>query len=263
MADKHEKFLFNQHIFDEPQVEEQEEEEDAPPPPPTFSEEELEAAKASAFENGRNQALREAQQSRDEQINLTIKQIAQSYGDILQQESEREKRFEEEAVSLSLAVINKLFPLFIEQRSQEQIKEFIGHILSQEQEQTQIVIEVKDDLADDISNHIGKVQANFVNPAQITVKPNPDLLAGQCRISWKDGGARYDLHRLAENIRAELSQRLSTEALQATQEKPAETTEPQEPAQEQNTAISTQDGDESPSSLAQDTENSDNEDVKT
>ena len=66
---KAEKFFFDVNHFDDDFEEEIEEEE---PPPPVFSEDELTAAKDAAYRRGRQEALAEAEASREKQIATLI-----------------------------------------------------------------------------------------------------------------------------------------------------------------------------------------------
>ena len=149
MGKKTEKFLFDQHIFDEPEEDEEEFEE---PPPPTFSEEELETvrqkADQEAYERGKADGVAESKASREQMVAQVLQQIGQDASILFTNEEHRDKTFERESVQLALSIFEKLFPEEKGKHGFESLKNTISEILQRQENQSEIRIEVHPDAVD-------------------------------------------------------------------------------------------------------------------
>lgn len=191
------KFLFDRHIFDEPDVEEKEE--NLPPPPPTFSEEELEAARASAYDKGKRDGRAEEKAARDTEIANLLKTIVNALPDLLAAEDRREKRYEQEAVALALAALRVLFPALEARHGLVEAESLIRGVLENAQGRTNISIDVSPDSVEPIESHLATI-ATRLEGVRIAVRPDDRLGPGDCKLGWKDGGAVRDARALADEI---------------------------------------------------------------
>ena len=199
-----EKFLFNQHIFDEPEENEPEIIEE--PPAPTFSEEELEEARRStyeqAYQKGREEALAESKASRGEMIARVLQKISNDTGLLFAAEHERDALFESEVIRVALSIFEKLYPVFMETQGSEQLRRVIADILKTQEEQSEIIVETCPDSAEGVEAFLSKMTLSGNAQTRISVIANPDLSQESCQLRWKDGGAVRDGSKLAEQIRA-------------------------------------------------------------
>ena len=213
MGKKTEKFLFDQHIFDEPEEDEEEFEE---PPPPTFSEEELETvrqkADQEAYERGKADGVAESKASREQMVAQVLQQIGQDASILFTNEEHRDKTFERESVQLALSIFEKLFPEEKGKHGFESLKNTISEILQRQENQSEIRIEVHPDAVDGIKEHISSL--NLMNQSQqrFEITGNNKLNDQACKIQWKDGGAVRDIDALAEEIRTILHETLAGNA---------------------------------------------------
>jgi flagellar assembly protein FliH len=207
-----EKFLFDLNSFDE---DHEEEELDLPPPPPTFSEEELEAAKSLSFEQGRQKGLEEATLSRERYIADTLDKITQNFSTLFQLEDTRISIFERESVELSRLVISKIFPALTEKHGMEEIVHFITEVIRSHQNQNVIVIEVCTDYTQAIQEHIDTLATKLHFNGQCEILANDTIEKGDCKISWKNGGALRDIDELLNDILNQIDKILSDKSLAA------------------------------------------------
>lgn len=199
------KFLFDRHIFDEPEVEE---EEDLPPPPPTFSEEELEAARASAYDKGRRDGLAEEKNSQNTRAAALLETLTRRLPELFSAEFAREKTYEQEAVALALAIFRTLFPALEARHGLYEAESVIRAVLNDAQGRGEIAVDLHPDAVEDIEAHL-KTVAERLESVRITVRQDARLGPGDCRLSWKDGGAVRDSASLAQEITRRIEESLA------------------------------------------------------
>lgn len=198
---KEKKFFFDNIHFDEPEEEEIIEEE---PPPPTFSEEELANARKESFELGKRDGLTQAHNSFEKQTEVLLEVIARDIQTLFQEEDARARLYEAEAVRLSDAIFKKLFPVLNERHGLDEIHNVIEKIITDQPEAPEIQLFVAPDFVDKISQHVAENEHISNLPGTISVKADPRLEAGDCRLSWKEGGGLRDISRLSSQIAKEI-----------------------------------------------------------
>lgn len=203
MKRKGEKFLFNQNIFDEPNIEEEEVE---PPPAPTFSEDELEAVRKTthdrAYEAGKQDGINAERNSRDEIVAQALQKISHDTGLLFAAEGERERIFEIETLRMTLAIFETLFPLYKKEHGFDELKTAVAGILEKQEGQSQIIIEVHPDNVEGIKNHIHSLAQYGHDPHRYDITGTDNLDEDAFRMRWKDGGAVRDLETMASEIGA-------------------------------------------------------------
>lgn len=198
------KFLFDVNNFDDGAY--QVVEEDLPP---LFTEEQLEAAKKEAYANGRLEAKREADRSREQAIAALLKTLSLSIHPLIAAESERAAQFEVESVRLSLSLFQKVFPALNARHGLKEIEFVIRSVLEGRRGQAEIIIEVHPDYADAIRDHVNDLTKDTHGVGHCTIKDNAALGASDCRLSWGTGGGSRNAERLATQIAAQIEQMLA------------------------------------------------------
>lgn len=203
-----EKYLFNQHIFDEPE----EPEEPEAPPAPTFSEEELETVRQKtydeAYKKGKEDGLEESKASRDQMIAQVLQKIAQDTIDIFNGEDKRENIFEQESLRLCLSVFNKCFPLYKKYIGLQDLENVLGSILENQHGQSKITIEVPEDAADGVREHLNTLSLEHSAQDRYNVIANNSLPQLSCKLKWEDGGAIRNLNEIADKIHTILQEHI-------------------------------------------------------
>lgn len=192
------KFFFDVNDFDEHK--EEEIVEPPPPPPPTFSEAELENARRESLQQGRREATAEAEASRERHVADLLQTISREFSTLFAAEDLRNAQYEAESVRLTLATIQRLFPAMNQKYGLEEIQRTISEVLESQREQAVIKLEVQPDYVEIIQEHVKRVlkQGNMAGSCQVL--GNHALGAGDCRMSWENGGALRDSAAIAEDI---------------------------------------------------------------
>jgi flagellar assembly protein FliH len=193
---KERKYYFDLNNFDEEPIIEIEEE--APPPPPTFSLDDIGSAKEISFEDGRQAGLAEAETLRAQYIAEQLHTLANHTQDLIAAEQYRNATFEREVLSLVHTIIETTFPQLAKTNGLNDIKVMIHDVLSREIKSPHIVIETPIDDAEDIQNFIDSLQLE--QNATITIRADPNLSAGTCKILWREGGAVRDHTAIAKAV---------------------------------------------------------------
>lgn len=202
MSDNKKKFFFDLHNFNDDA-----EEEEGPPPPPTFSEEELAKAKEDAYKKGRQDGFNESQESIEKTISLLLENAKASFLELQALENMREKRYEEEAVLLSIDLFNSIYPHWLEEKGIAEVKNAIEAVLKMASGQKNIKIEVSPDLREPIEKRLELLKEEL-SEISISLHANETLSNGDMRMKWDDGGAVRDSKRLAAQILQSLESEL-------------------------------------------------------
>lgn len=182
-----EKFYFNLHDFDEDAMAKKKLEEETPPPP-TFSEEELEAAKAEAYQKGRLDGIDEERKSINQRAHDTIVAYQQGFNQLFNAENMRNQRFAEDCTALCFDALERVFPLLFEGTKNEEFKAFIQEHLQQHIKSSRIIIRVHPNLLEDVQGRMDEALANIPLEGRWTLTEDPQVLEGQCQIQWENGG---------------------------------------------------------------------------
>lgn len=194
ILEKDKKFYFDLHNFDEPYTGEEDTEEQVP----TFSEEELEAAKNSAYAEGKRDGLKEAADSREQHIAQTLARIAQSFTSLFSAESYRERQYEEESLSLLRTAINRLLPNMNKRLGSDELKQIIEKTLKGQSGLSEIMVHVHPDEVTDIQALLERNWPEGTNAPSYSVLGETAFETGQCSITWADGGMVRDPNALIE-----------------------------------------------------------------
>ena len=188
-----ERFFFDRHNFDDAFANDEDAE-------PSYNEEELKAAKEEAFAEGKANGLDQAAKSREQKLALTMDRIAQNFKTIFSAEATREERYEEEVIRIITTLLATLFPMLNARYGLEELKSIIKNTLKTHSEQTEVLIEVSPDLAEDIEKSLEQTETFFHDKKRFCVQGNPDISDSDCQISWKDGGSVRQTHNMVESV---------------------------------------------------------------
>lgn len=200
------RFFFNLKNFDEEYVEEVEDEE---PPEPTFSEAELTLARKEGFQKGKEEGKAEAEASREKQIAGILGAIKDTVVNLIAEEQNRNELFETEAVLLSKAIFEKLFPTLNASQGLNEVETIIKTVLSDRRTNPEIIIEVPTEYAESVQQRLDEGFNNDMTDGKCIVKGVDNMDTGACRLSWDNGGAQRDISALTEEIHRQLEEALA------------------------------------------------------
>jgi flagellar assembly protein FliH len=200
------KFFFDVNIFDEGYIDPSIPVE---PLPPVYSQQDLQSSQQQAFERGRQQGLKEAAESREQTVAQILGKIAHDMGRLFSAEDAREQLYEDEALRLASAILEKLFPALHDKYGMDELKPAIASVLATREGQTEVLIEVHENDLAEITQQLENLTAPSGQAIRYTVRVRAGLQPHACRITWKDGGAVRDSQALAVEIGAIIQETLA------------------------------------------------------
>lgn len=204
MSNERQRYFFDANNFDAPNAPEPEE--NLPPPPPVYSEDELAAAKAEAFEEGRGKGHADEQKNREQYIANQISDLNTQILSLILSEQMREKKFEQEVIHTCRGLFSKLLPSLTSTGGLDEIYAVISRTVLNQQKSI-IDIEVPMDDVNDIKEKLSTLKD--IQPENINVVGNAELGKGNCRMKWQDGGAIRDHEALIQAIMKQLDETLA------------------------------------------------------
>jgi len=174
---------------------------------PEFTRDELEGAKASAFEEGKKAGFQESEANITNQILAIIQKIERDLTGLMAAEHQRNTVFENETVHLTSKIFAKSFPQYMQTFGQEELKAAIKSALSEKTTPDTLQIELNPTIEAALSSFI-KEHAESLGK-HITFKTNESLPDNNAAINWPSGGLVCQHDQTAEKIFDILKQSLA------------------------------------------------------
>ncbi|PCJ97550.1 MAG: hypothetical protein COA45_09815 [Zetaproteobacteria bacterium] len=184
-------FFFDNNVFDDENLASMDGVET-----PEFTKSQLESLQKEAFEKGKRAGYEDSEASTTKNILSVLEKIERDMTVLFAAESDRGGKYEEEAVNLTLTIINKLFPLYMEEYGDKELQSALKSILSNHNTPEKIKIELPEILLAPLETFIKDMEGTL--DKQITLSSNASLQRHECRILWPDGGVIYNQNIIAE-----------------------------------------------------------------
>jgi len=178
------------------------EEVDAPPspPPPRFTEAELAAATAEAFERGRAAGRSDADAATERRTADALAAIRAALDGIAPAHDRAMEGSRTDALRLAAALTRKLIPAMLQQNALAVVESLVNEILPRLVDEPRLVIRVNDTLIASLKGTIDDVAAHAGYRGHVILLGDDRLAEADCRIEWADGGAEHDTDRLMHEI---------------------------------------------------------------
>ncbi len=201
---QHEKFLF-ETSFDKEQSERAKAAAAAKaaaeqPPAPTFSEEELEAARQTAFAEGKAAGLAEAEGAQTERLATAVEGLPPLFAQLGEALAADADALRCETLEAALTVVRKLFPQLARDHGLEEIRAVVDACLERLRDEPRMVIRCADADLDALRACIERSTAQSGFEGKLVFLADERLLAGDLRVEWADGGAERDQAGLWKDI---------------------------------------------------------------
>lgn len=198
VADPRKKFMFDINNFDEEALRKKREAARRP----TFGQEEMEAARQTGFDAGRQAGMKEAIASQESQIRDVLQQIVLETERLGSQESERLATFTDQAAQLAAQMMGKALPALLQSMAVEQIALFIRGVVEEQSKKQDLVISVAPSRVEAVKARFDDMAASMRRTGTTTVEADPTMGDLQCHIEWSGGGANWDPQRVGDALMA-------------------------------------------------------------
>jgi flagellar assembly protein FliH len=156
----------------------------------------LAAVKAEAFRAGEAQARREA----EGQISGLVNQLARSAERLLAQEDARVAGIEEQAARVAIATAKALAGAALAAKPFGELEQAVRECLSHARLAPHLVVRVNDEAVEAVETLIKRVAQESAFAGRLVVLGQPDMMPGDGRIEWADGGFAIDSQRLSRLV---------------------------------------------------------------
>lgn len=171
-----------------------------------YTQEDIDAARREGLSEGHKKGFEEgiirgelsALTKNEKDTTKAFVHIFEYIKNIHQKEAYYEKHLLETTLELSMAIIQKIFPIYSNKHGLGEIEGVVRYILSTLLDHQDIKIFLATENIDDLYNRIEEIQTCF--PNKLTLHSDNSLKAGECRIKWQGGGARWSQPIIFENI---------------------------------------------------------------
>lgn len=213
------KFMFDLS-FDRPLVKPQpknavdeilEEAEPEPPPPPVYSEEELFQARDESYQRGREDGLREAEESRAFLESNAVRAISEQLSGLFAAEKRSAEANERAAIQVAQALLKKLAPSLARKEGLSDIEALMRECLMRLGKEQRVVVRVTEELADAVRSKVEGLVSESGFEGRVVVIGAAGMPTTDCKVEWADGGAERDFDRLLAEVDAVVERYLEPE----------------------------------------------------
>ena len=167
-----------------------------PPPAPTFSEEELNLARDTAFDEGRRTGYSEGLEAGGVQIANTLQALVQSLPLVVQAQEASNDQILQDSVRLTVATLRRAFPAVAENHAFDEVAKVVADLVPHLLDEPRIIVRVAQPLVETIRERLEQIANSTGFEGRMVVQEDARLKPGDCKVEWADGGAERDVSRL-------------------------------------------------------------------
>jgi len=179
---------------------EETEEEEIAAPPPTFSEEEVLSAQQTAFDEGKAAGIQEANAQFEHLIATALTQLAQSVPAVFDQHGKEQQAHTDLALKFAHALARKILPAYSRKHGVDEIQDMVAKCMDPLRSEPRIMVKVHVSLRDDLQEKLEKIAQEQGFDGKLVIMGSEDIVPGDCRVEWSEGGAERNSAQIWEQI---------------------------------------------------------------
>lgn len=173
---------------------------------PTFSEDELAAVKAQAYEEGRAAGLADASSQREAGLASILESIAAQIAGLHVHQDVANEKLAADLTELGRTVLSKLLPHYIDKHGYEEVTTILSDGFSRLVHEDRISVTVGPDVHEVLEPRIEALAAKSGYDGRLRLVADPDMGAADIVVNWGDGR----LERSADEIWSEIDATLES-----------------------------------------------------
>ncbi len=170
------------------------------PPPPTFSEDEVHAAQQTAYDEGKAAGLQEAAAQFEHLISTALTQIAQTLPSVFDAHGKAQEEHESHALAIARHVSQKVIPAYSENYGLDEIVHVVTRCLEPLRSEPRIIVKVHETLREATQEKLSQIADEIGFDGRVVVMAHEDIVPGDCRVEWSEGGADRNSETLWQQI---------------------------------------------------------------
>jgi flagellar assembly protein FliH len=192
----------------------------AEPPPPSYSQEDLNQAAADSFQRGVEQGRAEAMTGIEQRLADSWQTVGDRFRQLQGAHQAALETLSAEVTELAYTMVRQLSPTVAKTGGMLEIEAMIAEVFSSLRDEPRIRVRVHPDLIEQVRARMSEIATDNAFEGQITVRPEPELSEGDCRLEWSEGGA--------ERLQVEIWRRMAGALERMLGHPPRERTAPKE-----------------------------------
>lgn len=200
--------------------------EPAPEPEPTFSEADLAAARREGYEQGRAEAERAAQAAAEQAAGAALARIAEALPGLAAQIEDGFAATARVFLTTAVASLKRLMPELGRRGGLVEMEALLKETIQHLREEARIAVRLHESQLDDLRNRLDAVAQAAGFGGRIVLLADEEIMPGDCRIEWADGGVERVAERVWSGIEAAV---LRSIAVFPSPDRPAGGTQPTPP----------------------------------
>ncbi|MDM7946803.1 MAG: FliH/SctL family protein [Oceanibaculum nanhaiense] len=161
----------------------------AEPPPPSYGQEELDQVAADSFQRGVEQGRAEAMTGIEQRLADSWQTVGDRFRQLQGAHQAALETLSTEVTELAYTMVRQISPTVAKTGGMQEIEAMIAEVFGSLRDEPRIMVRVHPDLVEQVRAKMAEIAADNAFEGQITVRPEPELSEGDCRLEWSEGGA--------------------------------------------------------------------------
>ncbi|MCR9220802.1 MAG: hypothetical protein NXI21_11290 [Alphaproteobacteria bacterium] len=163
------------------------------PPPPAYSEEELEAARTAAYEEGRREGLEAGRKEVLEDVEAhladALDALAAQIGPLAARQKEANERAGALSAKIARDIFERLMPAYAARYGDEEVVRLVTESLASLQDVGKLTVRAPERLAEPLRGRLEEVVRNAGFEGKLSIVGDPDMGPSDAAVDWGSGGA--------------------------------------------------------------------------
>ncbi len=173
---------------------------DPAPPPARHTDADLEWVRAEAHAAGRAEAEAESADAAQLRLAATLDRVAECLAEAASAAEDVETAWSRVAARVATGVVHKMLPALRRRYAADDVEEAFRCVFQGQTEPASLTVVVAAELHDAVAPKLADLAERQGFAGRLAVTADPDMAAGDCRITWPGGGAVRDQAALWANV---------------------------------------------------------------
>lgn len=169
-------------------------------PKPTFTEEQIEAARKEAFEQGRLEGEKAMKDSQMKDQNDLLSRLDEKLAALQKNAATQWSGQLSNLMDVALLIARKIVPVYAEKYGLGEIESIVSRVIAEMGREPRLVVRVAESRFDEINAKINEIVEQRAFEGKVVVLGEPSFGLSDCRVEWADGGIERDMDCLWQEI---------------------------------------------------------------
>jgi flagellar assembly protein FliH len=159
-----------------------------------------EEARTAAFAEGHSAGHAEAMAGQEAKLNQAVSKLFDQVPGLVREADRHMRETEDSAVEIAILSARKLARALVAKFPLVEIVDLVRQSFDEIRQTPHVVVHINEDLSGSMAERIDRLSREAGIEGRLIVMGDPDILPGDARIEWADGGMARDLPGLENRI---------------------------------------------------------------